>query len=247
MGSLDFFAISLDEIGWFIPPYINMGQLESILDATKNNGENKHDALNNVLSSVYSIENISAIFTEKYTVTPFVKDYLSIIDNGIESHFLGLNYASVSTLIPVIEGIARKLSKHRGVDHEHIKKTIINLCESCKTQVVNNKIGDYEEIESMIDSFRKFAVKKLYSDSKIYPHEDNTNRNGITHGVYTDLDFGSKISFYKVISLINFLCFLSAIDAGISWFPPKGKVEGQRKAEYLLLCEKFSTLRQSYS
>lgn len=70
MGSLDFFAISLDEIGWFIPPYINMGQLESILDATKNNGENEHNALKNILSSVYSIENISAIFTEKYTVTP---------------------------------------------------------------------------------------------------------------------------------------------------------------------------------
>lgn len=247
MGSLDFFATSLDEIGWFIPPYINMGQLESILDATNNDRENKHDALKNVLSSVYSIDNIAAIFTEKYTVTPFVKDYLSIIDNGIESHFLGLNYASVSTLIPVIEGVARKLSKHRGVAHKYIKQTIINLCESCKTQVIKDKIGDYEEIESMIDSFRKFAVDKLYEDSKKYPHEDNTNRNWITHGAYTDLDFGSPVSFYKVISLINFLCFLSAIDAGISWLPPKGKVEEQRKAKYLLLCEKFSTLRQSYS
>lgn len=247
MGSLDSWAIRLDKIGWFIPPYINMGHLEQIFAEVDEHGNLQQDKLGCLLASIYSVETISAVFIEKYAKTPFVKDYLSIIDNAIECHFFGLNYSSVSTLIPVIEGVARKLAAHRCVEHAHIKKTIQQLCASCKEQVVANKLGDYEEVESMIDSFERFVTKKLYSKSQSYPHEDNTNRNGITHGVYSDLDFGSPVSFYKVISLINFLSFLSAIDAGLSWFPPKGTKESDLKVSYLIMCQKLSRLRELYS
>ncbi len=247
MGSLDSWAICLEKVGWFIPPYVNMGQLELLLSGTDDDGHIKQDKLGHLLESIYPIETISAIFIEKYAKTPFVKDYLKIIDNGIECHFLGLNYSSVSTLIPVIEGIARKLAAHRNVEHRHIKKTIQNLCASCKKQVTAEKIGAYEEVESMIDSFEKFVTKKLYSSSNSYPHEDNTNRNGITHGAYNDMDFGNPVSFYKVISLINFLSFLSAIDANLSWFPPKGTKDGDLKANYLAICQEFSVRRSSYS
>jgi len=247
VGSLDSWVVSLEKVGWFIPPYVNMGQLEHILGGLDSNGNVQQDKLGYLLASIYPIETISAVFIEKYSSTPFVKEYLNIIDNSIECHFLGLNYASVSTLIPVVEGVARKLANHRGVGHKYIKKTVQNLCLSCKEQVVGNKIGDYQEIESMIDSFEKFVTNKLYTDSKKYPHEDNTNRNGITHGAYNDMDFGNPVSFYKVISLINFLSFLSAIDAGLSWFPPKGTQEGNKKACYLHMCQKFSELRAPYS
>ena len=247
VGSLDFMVVSLDKMGWFIPPYINMGQLEQMLSSFESDGKVQQEVLSELLPSIYSTENISAVFTEIYSVTPFVKDYLNIIDNGIESHFIGLNYASVSTLIPVVEGIARKLATHRGVESNHIKKTVQNLCASCKDQVIEHKLGAYEEVESMIDSFERFVTKKLYSDSKKYPHEDNTNRNGIAHGSYADMDFGSSVSFYKLIALINFLSFLSAIDAGLSWFPPKWTPRANKKADYLRMCQKFSVLRLSYS
>ena len=121
------------------------------------------------------------------------------------------------------------------------------MCSSFKSQVVEKKIGDYEEIESMIDSFEGFVTNKLYSNSNKYPHDDNTNRNGIAHGEYSDMDFGKPVSFYKVIALINFLCFLSSIDAGLSWFPPKGSELGDKKSMYFHTCERFSTLRSMYS
>ncbi|MBD1567634.1 hypothetical protein [Vibrio sp. S12_S33] len=247
MGSLDSWAIKLEKIGWFIPPYVNMQQLDQVLSGLDEHGHIQQDKLGYLLASIYPVETICAVFIEKYANTPFVKDYLNIIDNGIECHFLGLNYSSVGTLIPVIEGVARKLAGHRGVEHAHIKKTIQNLCASCKYQVVTNKLGAYEEVESMIDSFEKFVTEKLYSNSKNYPHEDNTNRNGIAHGAYSDLDFGNPVSFYKVLSLINFLSFLSAIDAGLSWFPPTGNEDSYKKSVYLVTCQKFSVLRSSYS
>lgn len=225
-----------------------MGQMDNILGEIVNNGGDlKQDELKELLATIYSKENLSAVLIEKYSVTPFVKDYLKILENGIESHFLGLHYSSVCTLIPVVEGVARKLAVHREVDHKYIKQTIRNLCLSCKTEVVQKKLGDYEEVESMIDSFEKFVTEKLYSDSSAYPHEDNTNRNGIAHGAYGDIDYGNPVSFYKVIALINSLCFLSAIDAGLSWFPPKGTEAGTKKAVYYSMCESFSNLRISCS
>lgn len=246
MGSLEFCVVSLEKIGWFIPPYVNMGQIEQVLAELDDYGHIKQDKLGYLLASIYPVETISDVFIEKYAKTPFVKDYINIIDNGIECHFLGLNYSSVSTLVPVIEGVARKLASHRGVEDKYVKKTIQNLCKSCKEQVVDNQLGDYNEVESMIDSFEKFVTEKFYSNSQKYPHEDNTNRNGITHGTYGDIEFGNQVSFYKIISLINFLSFLSAIDAGLSWFPPKGTREGNLKANYLVICQKLSVLRESY-
>lgn len=248
MASPDSLVVLLEKVGWFIPPYINMGQIESIIEAyNRDSNLPDQDRLNATLATIYSKENISSVFVEKYSVTPFVKDYLNIIDNGIKCHFLGLNYASVSTLIPVVEGITRKLAAHRNINVYKIKSTIKNLCTYYKSQVIKNEIGDFEEIDSMIDSFEHFIKNKLYSDSKEYPHEDNTNRNGIAHGAYSDMDFGNETSFYKVIALINFLCFLCSIDAGLSWFPPKGSELGDRKAMHLSLCQKFSSLHGSNS
>jgi len=105
-----------------------MGQLEQILIVFDKHDQIQQEVLSDPLPSIYSIENIPSVFIERYAIAPFVKDYLSIIDNGIECHYLGLNYASVSTLIPVVEEIARKLSKHKHVEDKLIRSTIKNLC-----------------------------------------------------------------------------------------------------------------------
>lgn len=235
MGSLDSWVVEFEKIGWFIPPYVTMGQMDEIID--KNLQYKTHlsqSELEEILSHIYSPANLGKLFIEKYSVTPFVKDYSKIINEGIEAHFIGLNYAAVATLVPVIEGIARKIALKRNVWDKHIKQTIKNLCKSCKEKVVDKKLGAYEEVESMINSFEKFATEKLYSNSKDYPHDDNTNRNGIAHAAYADSDYGTPINFYKSIAAINSLCFLSAIDSGLSWFPPKGSEASTKKAQYYL-------------
>jgi len=244
MGSLDSWVIEFKKIGWFIPPYVTMGEMDNILGVNIKSEENlTQTELESILSLIYSENNLANLFIEKYSETPFVNDYINILENGIEAHFLGLHYSAVATLILVIEGASRKLAVKRDVHHKHVKQTIRNLCKSCKDEVVSKKLGAYEEVESMIDSFEFFLVNNIYSNSSTYPHEDNTNRNGIAHGAFDDSDYGASINFYKTIAAINSLCFLSAIDAGLSWFPPKGSEAGLKKTLYYSLCTKFSDLR----
>ncbi|MCF6255041.1 MAG: hypothetical protein L3J98_10510 [Gammaproteobacteria bacterium] len=248
MGSLDSWVTEFKRIGWFIPPYITMGQMDNILGkALRHDSELFQAELENILSSIYSENNLANLFIEKYSETPFINDYIQILENGVEAHFLGMHYSAVATLIPVIEGASRQLAIKRGVEHKHIKQTIRNLCKSCKDEVVTKKLGEYGEVESMIDSFEYFIVNNMYSKSSSYPQEDKTNRNGITHGSYNDSDYGTPINFYKTIAAINSLCFLSAIDSGLSWFPPKGSEAASKKSVYYSLCTDFSKLRVSYS
>lgn len=248
MGSLDSWSVEFEKIGWFIPPYVTMGQMDEILRRNFENpsGLTQPD-LEVILAEIYSPSNMANLYIEKYSTTPFIKDYMKILGDGLEAHFLGLHYAAVATLIPVVEGVSRRLAEKRCVGHKHIKQTIKNLCESCKIEVTNKKLGEYEEVESMIDSFEQFATKKLYADSAQYPHGDNTNRHGITHAAYADEDYGKPINFYKTVAAINSLCFLAAIDSGLSWFPPKGSESGMKKSLYYSICQKIATIREQNS
>ncbi|GAB2192065.1 hypothetical protein MAH1_36740 [Sessilibacter sp. MAH1] len=248
MGSLDSWSIKFEKIGWFIPPYVTMGQMDEILKRNFQNQNGLTQAeLEVILAEIYSPLNMANLYIEKYSVTPFIKDYMKILGDGLEAHFLGLHYAAVATLIPVIEGVSRRLAEKRNVGHKYIKQTIKNLCESCKAEVTSRKLGAYEEVESMIDSFEQFATKKLYADSTQYPHDDNTNRHGITHAAYADSDYGKPINFYKTVAAINSLCFLSAIDSEGSWFPPKGSESGMKKSLYYSMCQKLATNREQNS
>ena len=244
MGSLDYWVTEFKKIGWFIPPYVTMGEMSNIFGKSINSEAIlTQSELEHILSLIYSEINLANLFVEKYAVTPFIKDYINILENGIEAHFLGLHYSAVATLMPVIEGVSRKLAINRGVHHGYIKQTIRNICKSCKEEIVENEIGAYREVESVIDSFEYFLTNNFYSQSDTYPHEDNTNRNGILHGSFDDSSYGTTINFYKTIAAINSLCFLSAIDSNLSWFPPEGSAEGNNKSMYYSFCKKFTALR----
>jgi hypothetical protein len=218
MGTLNSYVSAFETIGWFIPPYTIMSHHSNVIHSMKAKGNTfSQSDLENVLSKIYTPEKLSILISEKYPSTPFIKEYLQLLSNGIESHFLGLNHAAVCSILPVIEGVARKLAKHRKVHHKQIKNCIENVSASIKKEVVTKKLGAYGEIESMIDSFINFSKNNLYANSGKYPNSDKTNRHGILHGEYTDSDFGSKLNFYKAIGCINVLCFFSAVDAQQTW------------------------------
>jgi len=88
----------------------------------------------------------------------------------------------------------------------------------------------------MMDSFVEFAKNHLYINSNNYALPDNTNRHGILHGSYTDVDYGEPINFYKSIAAIDFLCFVSAFRASISWLAPSPTEQSQKLSAYYKAC-----------
>ena len=228
---------AFNKVGWFIPPYVAMGFLAKMAkEIDEKNSNFNQETLEQLLALIYSPENLAAMVLERYPITPYIQDYKNIISESISAHFYGLNYAAVATLLPVIEGAGRKLAKSRSVPVKSIRSVFINLADDCKNDAILNSKGEVGEIISMMDSFIEFTKNHLYIESSDYALKDKTNRHGILHGAYCDEDYGKPINFYKIIAAVDFLCFISAFQASISWFAPEPTFSSKRLSAYYTAC-----------
>jgi hypothetical protein len=190
------------------------------MDILKEVNQSEDSNLENLLSHIYNEDNLAAMVVDRYPIVPFISEYSEIISESVKAHFLGLHHIATSGLIPVVEGAARNIAESKGIKAEYIKQVFIQLIEHSQNDVVENQLGMVSEIVPMLESFRNFATKNLYANSRHYPFRDNTNRHGILHGAYSDEDYGSPLNFYKAISAIDVLCFIVSIRAPISFFAP---------------------------
>jgi hypothetical protein len=228
-GTLSHLERAFTSVRWFIPPYAAHGYLGSLGAKILNSqGSFTQDDLESALGSLYSADGLAAMVCSRYPITPVIVDYEQTIAEAIEAHFLGLHHVAVAGLVPVIEGAGRELLKSRGLVGRSVKDVFSALAEDCKKQGV----GNTGEVCSMMDSFSYFTEKVLYANSDAYPFLDGTNRYGIAHGKYRDTDYGRPINFYKTVGAVNFLAFVSAFNANISWFSPDVSDESQRLAAY---------------
>lgn len=238
MGSLFHLESNFDRVGWFIPPYVQQGVLTDIAVDIRDAGAGfTQDDLQRALARLYEPEGLAAMVLHRYPITPIIQDYSATIREAIEAHFMGLHHVAVGGLIPVIEGAGRRIASQRGIKKPTISGIFMALAVDCKNESRNNKIGDVEEIASMMDSFSGFA-KKLFIDSSKYALGDGTNRNGIAHGAYVDNDFGSPLNFYKIIAAVDFLTFTSSIRARMWCFAPNDTPETRRLALYFRSLER---------
>jgi len=241
---LDHYKQIFNSVGGFIPPYVTLGFLSTLAkNINCSNGQFDQKDLERSLALIYSPENLAAMVLHRYPITPQVSEFQSTIAEAVEAHFMGLNHVAVGGLLPVIEGVGLKLAEIRSVRVRKRGNSFKQLAEHCKSEVIEKRIGDVGEVISMIDSFIIFTENHLYTDSAEYEFSDNTNRHGILHGAYTDNDYGAPINFYKVIASVDFLCFISAIRASISWFAPSHTEESEKLAMYYRACTRLSTIR----
>lgn len=224
-------------VGWFIPAYASMGFLGQIAKAIHERGKAfTQDDLEIFLAQLYSPLALAAMVTTRYPETPFVQDYRAIIAEAVEVHCMGLHHVAVAGLLPVVEGAARKLAASRGLRTKRTDQTFLALILDCKKEVETKRIGLVEEVLPMLECFAEFANENLYTHSDRFWLPDKTNRNGILHGAYADADYGRPINFYKTISAVDVLCFISAIRAHVSWLAPSVTPEAQALAKYYLEC-----------
>lgn len=241
-SGLSHFQVAFAKLGWFIPPFAQMGFLSEIAGAVlRPDSKFSEDDLERKLSGLYEPHGMAAMVTHRYPVVPFVSNYAEIIAEAVEAHFLGLHHVAVAGLIPVIEGAGRQLLESRKLTGQRVKNVFAALADDCKRQVVAQEIGTTDEVVSMLDSFTAFTSSTLYSDSKINPPPDGTNRHGITHGHFQDSQYGSPLNFYKTIGAVNFLMFIASFNASMSWFAPDLSERSEFLAAYY---GRLKTVRQ---
>ncbi|MCY1649162.1 hypothetical protein OVA11_19490 [Caulobacter sp. SL161] len=219
--ALDQWAKDLGDIGWFIPPFVQMGVLDQVVKAARATASFGQSQLEAELIQIYRPISLAAMLTERYVQAAVIQDYAVTIGEAIEAHVLGLDHLAVGGLVPVIEGAGRRLAVLNGLSGDgHLKVVFGSLIEACKSQAQDRKLGTVGEVLSMLDSFGTFLDRYLYAGSSRYPLADKTNRHGIAHGAYDDADYGRPINFYKTIAAIDFLTFVSTFVGGGSWMAP---------------------------
>jgi hypothetical protein len=227
-----------------VPPYAAMGFLSAMAAEILRKGDSfgQRD-LEDWLALLYGAESLAAMVCSRYPVTPVIADYKETISESIEAHLLGLHHVAVAGLVPVIEGAGRELLSKRGLSSNGVRSVFSELAKDCKRESVEKSIGASGQIASMMDSFSWFTDNVLYVNSEKYPFIDGTNRHGITHGSFRDSDYGMPINFYKTIGAVDFLAFVSAFRANISWFAPDPTPESETLAMYY---RKLQAVRATY-
>jgi hypothetical protein len=227
MGNLKGFETEFSKIGFFIPPFVNFGTLSEIVQGLS------QTHIESALKKIYTPGHLAAMVVARYPQTPVVQQYKIIISESIEAHFLGLNHVAVAGLVPVIEGTARQLHELFGLGSARkleLKPMLTALLGYAKKETNRLKLGAYEEVESMLDAFDHYLKRYLYAGSDRYSLADKTNRHGITHGSYTDIDYGRPLNFYKVIGAVDVLCLIAKFQP----FPPRDTPESLALAMYYL-------------
>ncbi|AEH16207.1 MULTISPECIES: hypothetical protein [Shewanella] len=246
---MDFYRDLFTSVGWFIPSHSTMGYIGSIAKEIK---DSEQPNIEPFLKGLYSSLNQAAMVTERYPVLPHICDYKDIISESIEAHFLGLNYAAVTTLMPVVEGVGNKLVDEWDIERKFrscnkdkgISTLFSDLAQKCRQYVIENELGMVSEIVPALEAFEHYLKNNFYINSTKYSFDDKTNRHGILHGSFKDVDYGVPMNFYKTIGAVEFLCFIISLKEPISFSAPTPTKKSYQLAAYYDSCTANRLLRQ---
>lgn len=224
---------AMKSIGWFMPPYGNQGRLD-ILSREINNANGQFDEakVERVLGFFYTPDRLASMATNMYPQIPVVALYKRTIAESIAAHFSSLHHVAVAGLMPVVEGAGRELARTRGLKHKgSVKDVFIELITNAKEDAWARKIGKTQEIDDMLTGSLDFLTKYFFEKSALYPSLDKTNRHGVLHGAYRDSDYGRPINFYKTISAVDILTFVSMLQTNrMTGFVPEHTTDSRALA-----------------
>jgi hypothetical protein len=117
-------------VDWFVPPYMQGGVIRKLaaeIDAAP--ADKKHAVLELGLRRFYGPGYLAAMFLERYRKVDPVRDFAVQIREAMEEWAFGLDHAAVATLLPVLEGVIRRLALADGRDVGSGTKKLVNEIE----------------------------------------------------------------------------------------------------------------------
>jgi len=232
----EYMAKAFKEVDWPIPPYLMVGFLNRLAhDITIAHPAHKMEIMYQAIRHTYNPLYIATMFLERYSTVIHVRDFREHIDQAIKAYFSGYKLPSICALIPVIEGIIRKRAAKHGRDLGNgtikFKLEFSDLVEKEK-----NSSHCYGERLVMLEALRDFMEKRFLEKTDNYDGMNQFNRHGILHGLYDN--FGDDKNFYRLITLLDLLCFLVGLEEGGSCFAPEDTPESvSLGAHYLQLSQ----------
>jgi hypothetical protein len=232
----EYLASAFKEVDWPIPPYVNLGFLSPLAKAIKEAPQDaKLPIMREKLGGVYTAGYLASMFLDRYSKILHVKDFARQIDESIRTYFCGYAFNAVTGLLPVIEGIIRKIASSQN---RNVGQGTKKLNEELQA-LVDRELRSahcYGERLVMLEAFRDFVSDRLLQNTDRYVGLNEFNRHGILHGIFDN--FGQAVNFLRLITLLDLLCFsVGLIEGGVSMFAPSATPESQKLASvYGALC-----------
>jgi hypothetical protein len=225
-----YLANAFKEVDWPIPPYLQLGGfLSPLAKAIKDaaTADAKLTIVRERLSGAYNAGYLADMYLDRYSKIPHVRDFARQIDESIRTYFCGYTFNAVTGMLPVIEGIIRKMATSHNRD---IGQGTRKLNDELQALVDREEQSphSYGERLVMLEAFRDFVRDRLLQNTDRYVGLDEFNRHGILHGIFEN--FGQDINFLRLITLLDLLCFSIGLIEGVSMFAPAPNAESANLA-----------------
>jgi len=223
----------LGTVDWLIPAFQTVAFNETLARAIKISPENeKLEVLRESVAAIYSPPYLAAMYLHRYTQVPHINEFASRIDESFRVFFSGYKAAAVTLMIPVLEGVLRKVAISADRNVGHGTKGLINELEKL-VEEEKTSIHRYDERLHMFELLLDFMRNKFLKNTDTYTGHQNFNRHGILHGVFGDFD--EDLNFFRTVMLLDFLLLILIYrrQAVVSLFAPGTTHESQAlAAEY---------------
>jgi hypothetical protein len=231
-------ADAFKEVDWPIPPYMQLGEfLVPLARAIKEqpSREGKLAIMRTRMADAYTTSYLASVVLERYGKIRHVCDYARQIDESIRTYFCGYIFNAITGLIPVIEGIIRKIALSQNRDVGYGTKKLKAELQAFVDRELQSQYC-YGERLVVLEAFRDFVRDRVLQDTDNYVGLNEFNRHGILHGIFEN--FGQAVNFLRLITLLDLLCFsIGLIEGGVSMFAPAPTPELQKLAAlYGSLC-----------
>jgi hypothetical protein len=234
----EWLAIAFKEVDWPIPPYLQLGFLSPLAKAVKDAPQDaKLEIMREKLAGAYTAEYLAGMFLDRYSKILHVRDFARQIDESICTYFCGYTFNAVTGLLPVVEGIVRKMATRQNRD---VGQGTRKLNDELQALVDREERSPhcYGERLVVLEAFRDFVRDRLLQNTDCYVGLSEFNRHGILHGIFEN--FGQDINFLRLITLLDLLCFsIGLIEGGVSMFAPAPTPESSKLASVYIALRSF--------
>jgi len=236
----EWLANAFKEVDWPIPPYLQLGGFlsplaKAVRDAATQDA--KLAIMREKLSGAYTADYLASMYLDRYSTIPHVRDFAHQIDESIRTYFCGYTFNAVTGLLPVVEGIIRKMATSQNRDVGQGTKKLNDELQSLVEREEQSP-HCYGERLVVLEAFRDFVRGRLLQNTDRYAGLNEFNRHGILHGIFEN--FGQDINFLRLITLLDLLCFsIGLIEGGVSMFAPAPTSESSKLASVYMALHSF--------
>jgi len=112
-------AKTFKEVDWLLPAYLTSGSVLKFAEAIDTASPDQRLALMQMtLEGTYDADYLAAMLSGLYSNTLHVRDFAQHIDESIKAFFSDYKLVAVVAMVPVIEGIVRKMASRASRDFD---------------------------------------------------------------------------------------------------------------------------------